>query len=342
MQNSLSALVPGAHLEIAAGIVNSNYRLHRMAQNHLATSRSSSGMTTVETAPATYDAKGGMIPAQTAGYSNASRGSFWGSLSYDWQDYEGTTTARDFDGETGAITAGFDYRISPRFLLGGMIDGSKSDFDGSGGNTDVDSLRFALYGTYGESLGFYSDMLVGYGKHDIEQSRTVGGILGLAGSREFETDADSLQALLTLGFAMGNEQFKHGPFAGVEYQNLELDGFNDNGGLINVSVDGHEVDSLRGLIGYRMDATVGNFRPYASVAYAHEFEDGSSNSTASIGGVQFQVGGSELESAVLLSAGTGIAFSPSLVMDIGYRGELSIENNGLDSHGGSLGLTYSF
>ncbi len=342
VQGSLAALQPESNLQLAAGIMNSNYRLHRQIQNHLAASRSSGEMMTVETSPAMTGPKGGMIPAQTETRSSGGRGSFWGSVSYDEQDYEGTNPADDFEGDATAITAGYDYRVSSSFLIGGMIDGSRSDYDEIGGSTEIDSLRFAVYGTYGQSLGFYSDFLLGYGTHDWDQSRSVGGIPGFAGLRFSATDADSFQAMLTFGYAMGDERVKHGPFAGLEYQMLDVDGFDDSGAVIDIAVDDFDIDSLRGLVGYRVDANFGTFRPYASIAYAHEFEDGPTQATASIAGSEFRVRGPELESAILLGVGTGIAFNPNLSLDIGYRGEISVESEGLDSHGASLGLKYNF
>lgn len=340
VQSTLASLNPEGVLGLTVGIMNTNYRLHRLAQDHLATVRSS-GETITETVPATHDAKGGVVAAQTTTTTVGGRGNVWGTASYDWQDYQGATSVRDYDGETGSFTAGFDYRVAPEFVIGLMLDGSTSDYDGTGNSSDVDSLRAAIYGTWGASTGIYSDFLVGYGDHDIDQSRVLGGILG--GIASGSTDATSVQALWTVGYAFGDERVKHGPFAGLEYQNVDVDGYSQTGAL-PVSVGGYDVDSLRGLIGYRVNANLGTFRPYASVAYAHEFKDDVIRTSAvfgGIGGAAFGVSGPELGSAILLSAGTGIGLTNSLTLDVGYRGEISVDD-GIDSHGGSLGLNYSF
>jgi hypothetical protein len=311
--NTLAALVgpiDGA-LAVASSVLNSNYRIHRQVQDHLAAVR---GDTQTFTTPASRDAKGGIIEGQTT--TSSSRGNVWGSFSYDHQnlDYNGF----DSDGDTGAFTAGFDYRVSPNFLLGILLDGSKGDLDNG---PDIRSVRAAIYGTWGSSTGFYSDFLLGYGDHDLDF-----------------TDADGFQGLLTFGYAMGDDTVKHGPFAGLEYQSLDVDGFSTP--LVNV--DGFDVDSLRGLIGYRVNGNFGTFRPYASVAYAHEFRDDHNRVNASILGQGFRVNGGDQGSAVLLTAGTGIALNEALTLDVGYRGELSTESSGIDSHGGSVGLNWSF
>lgn len=337
VQASLAALDPSNYLGFTTVITNSNYRLHRMVQDHLAVVRDG-GETITETSAPSQDSKGGMIPGQSVSRSTGGKGNVWGSASYDRQDYDADGNLADFDGETWSFTAGFDWRLAPEFVLGIVLDGSRGSFDGQGSSTDVDSYRGAVYGTWGASMGLYSDFLVGYGDHSFESTRTLGGVLG--GLASGNQDATSLQALWTIGYTMGNQQVKHGPFIGVEYQNVEADGFTETGAL-PLSISGYEQDSMRGLAGYRVNANFGTFRPYASVAYAHEFEDDQNRRTASFGGVPFSVVGADQSSAVLITAGTGIGLTDSLTLDIGYRGEIAIDD-GLTSHGGSIGLNYSF
>lgn len=160
------------------------------------------------------------------------------------------------------------------------------------------------------------------------------------GNIDSDTSATSLQALWTVGYAMGDQKLKHGPFAGLEYQNVDVDGYTQTGSL-PVAVSGYEVDSLRALIGYRVNANLGTFRPYASLAYAHEFEDGTTSNTATLAGTAFTTHGAELGSALLITAGTGIDLTRGFTLDVGYRGEIATDD-GMSSHGGSLGVNYSF
>lgn len=346
VQASLVGLSPESSVYLVAGVINSNYRIHRMVQDHLAQVRNNSGIVTRSTPqPIARDGgKGGMTytQSQPQQQSFASRGTFWGAVSYDDVDYEGANPGNDFDGDTGAITAGFDYRVSPTFVIGGLLDGSRSDFDSRGGSAEIDSFRVGVYGTYGDATGLYSDFYVGYGKHELDERLLVGGIAGLAGIRNSSADADSLQAMLTFGYAMGTQQVKHGPFAGLEYQYVDVDAYSQSSGPFNVGVDGFSIDSMRGLVGYRVNGDFGTLRPYASVAYAHEFKDDSNSATARFGGVPFQVSGPQLESSVILTVGTGIGFTENLMMNVGYRGDISVQSSGITSHGATLGLSYSF
>lgn len=115
------------------------------------------------------------------------------------------------------------------------------------------------------------------------------------------------------------------------------------GGLFPIAVDGYDVDSFRLIGGYRVEADMGRFTPYASVAYAHEFEDDNLDTTATLpGGAGFGVSGSGLESAILISLGANVGLTESLTLTGGYHGEISVGGDGTDSHGASLDLNYAF
>jgi len=330
VQAILAALDPSDQLGMVASVINSNYRVNRIVQNHLFDLRVCEQPMAIAPSDSkdAKDAKGVMAPQQSMAPSH--RYGLWGSLSYDWQDLDGGGDVEDFDGSVGSFTAGFDWRVNPTLAFGILLDGSKSEIDHDGGDTDIESLRAAVYGTWGACTGLYSDFLLGYGNHDLDGS-----------------DADSIQAMWTVGYTFASGDLKHGPFGGFEYQHVDSDGFDQEvvEGL-PVSVDDYEVDSLRALIGYRVNATYGKFRPYATIAYAHEFGDDDVSTTASLGGIfggaAFDVTGPDLSSAVLLSVGTGYSINESLTLDVGYRGEISVGDDGVDSHGGSIGLNWTF
>ena len=319
VQQTLADLTPEAIVGLTDSIVNSNYRLHRQVQDHLA-----------------------MVRSPGAVMTKTGKTDLWGAASYDWQDFEEEFGTDDFDHEVGSFTAGVDYRVTDKLLLGLVLDGSSSHSDGDGFDTDIESLRGAIYGTWGGSTGLHVDALAGYGTHDIDADRELGRMGGiLYGEASSSTDAKSLQAMMTVGYAVGDERVKHGPFAGLEYQNVEVDGFTQES-ILPIGFDDFDIDSLRGLIGYRVNAKLSIFRPYASVAYAHEFGGDRANATASFGDEPFKISGSERDSSILVTAGTGISLMNSLTLDLGYRGDLSMEDEGLTSHGATAGVNWIF
>ena len=308
---------PARALSYAQALVSSNYLLHRTTQEHLAQVR---GATTTSTVAAS-GGKGGMATTETT--SNGC-GNAWGGYSYDWLDSNSDHSNNDASGGISSFTVGVDWRLAPNLLMGVVLDGT------TGSNQDA--FKGAVYGTWGESMGIYSDFLAGFGTHNLDSSNSFFGTNS--------PDANEFQALWTFGYTMGDREVKHGPFAGLEYQNVNLDRFDQ--GSLPVTMDSGDLDSLRGLIGYRVNASYGRFSPYASVAYAHEFQDDNIDGSGSFDGTPFTVTGDALGSAILLSAGTAYAFTDKLSMDIGYRGELSVDSNGVDSNGGTIGLNYAF
>jgi uncharacterized protein YhjY with autotransporter beta-barrel domain len=334
VQAALATLDPSSSFGIAQSVINSNLRLNRLTQNHLAAVR---GSARTHRKVGTYsdDANCSMPSPVTSTVTG--RGNVWGTISYDNQDFEGDTNQADFEGDTGTFTAGVDWLVGPQLMLGLVFDGSRSDLDGQNANsTDVDSFRAAAYGTWGGATGLYSDFMVGVGDHDLENTRSF----AFLGNLSSDTDATSVQALWTFGYTMGNDQVKHGPFAGFEYQRLDVDGYTQEG-IVPIAVSDYDIDSLRAILGYRVDAAYGNFNPYAAVAYSHEFQNGSNKANATVGGQPFTVVGAEQSSAFLVSIGTGYTLTDALTLDFGYRGEMATDD-GITSHGASLGLNYAF
>jgi uncharacterized protein with beta-barrel porin domain len=332
VQATLNGLSPEATFASTVALVSGNYRLNALVRDHLALTRA--GGDTMRMNVGSYSSS---APASAPVMQNAGIGNVWGAVSYAWKDIEGDF-GNDFDGEEASFTAGVDYRVSQDFLIGLVLDGSTADYDFNGGGSDVESLRAAIYGTYGQPTGIYVDFIAGYGTHDFDNNSN-GGLLGNING---DTDAESFQAALTVGYAMQSGCVKHGPFGGLEYQNVDVDGYTQ-GGLFPIAVDSYDVDSFRLLGGYRVEADYGRFMPFASVAYAHEFQDDRLNTTATIpGGAGFGVSGSGLESAILISAGANYALTESLTLTGGYHGEIAVGGDGTDSHGASLGLNYAF
>ncbi|BDS08666.1 serine protease [Oceaniferula spumae] len=329
VQAILGSATPDATFATTSALASGNYRLHRLVSDHLAMARTAG----TADAPVVMDAKGGVVSAPAA----TNNGNVWGTYTHSWKETDGYAGG-DLDGEESAFTAGVDWRLGPKFVLGLVIDGSSADYDYTGGDSDVESIRGAVYGTYGAATGLYVDFLAGYGNHDIDINRN----LGIFGNFNSDTDADSLQAMLTVGYSMQSGCLHHGPFLGVEYQNIDVDGYRQSG-LLPLAVDGYDVDSLRILAGYRLQCNSGKFSPYLSVAYAHETGDDDFSTTATLpSGAGFGVTSAGFDSAVLISAGTGYAISDSLQLNLGYHGEIATGDEGTDSHGATLGLKYSF
>lgn len=336
VQATLAALDPSATLGVVNSVVNSNYRLHRLTQEHLASIRGTSREST-EVAPSSKDAKGVITPGPSSVLTSG-RGNAWGAFSLDGQDNQGAESSASYDGTSGSFTAGVDWLVAPQLVAGLVLDGSRGNYDADDYSSDVDSFRGALYGTFGGAMGFYSDAIVGFGTHSLDS--TIGSAGVLTSSTSNDTDASSFQAMWTAGYTMGDSKVKHGPFGGLEYQKVDVDGYTQ-GGPLAIQVGSYDVESLRALIGYRVNVDLGKFRPYASAAYAYEFNDDATTTTASLAGVPFSVSTAGQSSAFILTAGSSYILTDDLALDLGYRGDIATDD-GITSNGGTIGVNYSF
>ncbi len=336
-QATLAALDPGSYFATAAALANSNYGLHRTVETHNAAIRSDSGAVMSAPAPAP-SAKGGMAPAPVAtgctGTSNV-----WGSFSYDWLDVNGSSGQ---SGDVASFTAGIDFLVAQNFRLGLVAQGAYSNWDGGNGNdSSIDTYRIAAYANWGAATGWFVDALIGYNNSSVDQSRDI--LMGnLLANQSGSYDADGWQGLLTVGNTIATTSAGNfAPFIGVEMQSLSANSF-DASGPLPIEVGSIDINSIRGLVGVKWDMQVAqNFKTYASVAYAYEFEDNTPDTKVSFRGGSYKAYGAKPGDAILVSAGLRWNVVNCTTIDFGYRGEFST-NDGVDSNGVNLGVNYSF
>jgi outer membrane autotransporter protein len=296
----------------AEDLASGAYRLHRTVQERLWNLRTSGDPGADEPASVT-DAKGHVV-ASAVQPGTGGRFGIWSALSYDVVENGnyGYATSEEWEG-IAALTLGVDYRLRSDLVVGLLVEGAEDDPDAdlSFGSSSDETLRAAIYGTWGAPTGLYIDALAGYGERDYEIF-----------------DGENFQALLTAGYTFSLGNIEHGPFAGFEYQNGNYD-FKYTG-LYGFDAS-YEATLWRASAGYRISADYGLFRPYLSAAYVRGFDS--------------EVMGEDLEdvSALQVTAGMAVRISAAWSVSLGYRGEINFKDEQFaDSHGGSLGLSYSF
>ncbi len=343
VEAALAALDPGSYFATASALASNNYRLHRAVETHNAAVRAASGQTVSSSSGGSYSSKGEVVSAPTVTSSGCGTTNVWGSASYDWQDFNSDNGDFDSDGETGSFTAGIDFMIANNFRLGLVAEGARTSWDGndSDNGTEIDSYRFGLYANWGEATGWFVDALIGYNSHSVEQDRFV-GLGGIGSTLSNDYDADGWQGFINVGYAIETGAGLISPFIGVEWQRLSVDETDDDG-FLPIALDGYDMDSLRGLAGIKWEMALGGSSTlYASAAYAHEFDDSTDDVTVSFGGGSYNAQGLDRGDSVLLSAGLRWSVTECTTVDIGYRGELALDDNGLDSHGANVGVNFAF
>jgi outer membrane autotransporter protein len=228
-----------------------------------------------------------IAPASSVGQSGAedSRFSFWGRGFGRWASTRGDANADGFDEETYGAVLGLDMRVSPNFLVGiaGSYIDDKLDFD----DGDNGKIRRWSIGGYASATfdAFYIDGSFTYASDNYRVNRTI--LLGGTGCLTYActTGASSkyggngwiAHAETGFNWQLG-EGAKLQPFAGLNFTDIDHDGFTEVGGgdLGLIGLDGTG-KSLQSRLGARLSGEWGSgdvkWVPELRAEWRHEFEN---------------------------------------------------------------------
>jgi outer membrane lipase/esterase len=194
----------------------------------------------------------------------------------EFDNFSGFPSASGSD--AGMVVAGADYSALPGLIIGvaGSAGRLSLDFerhDGqSGGGFEQDEFTISAY-LASVAGPWRFDVIGTYGKLDYDVNRNVP--LGLA---QFvargETDGTNLSVAATAGYDFRLGALRHGPFAGLTWQRVHVDGFTETStGPVALSFADQTRHSAVSALGYRLSWEAGLFRPFASLAWKHELAD---------------------------------------------------------------------
>lgn len=189
-----------------------------------------------------------------------------------------TAGASDVSQEVFGGNIGIEYHLNSEWSVGAAIGGSTSDVDmGSAGSTDIDTVAISPYISWYrmDAIGkadLWADLLYSYGMHSIDTHRYTGG--GIASA---SPDADTHTIEFTVGLNFGEEDFVHGPYAGMRYITGTVDAYTEVGPGATYFGE-QDLDSLVSILGYQVSWKLrgksGYWVPQLHAAWEHEFEDG--------------------------------------------------------------------
>lgn len=188
-----------------------------------------------------------------------------------------TRGADDNSFTTYGLSAGMDYRLSPRAVVGFGIGygNDRTDVGEHDSRSEGDALGLAAYLSVNPLSEVYIDALLGYNRIRFDARRyvTADPSNGYAhGSR----DADQLFASLTASY-----EYRHGPLSLAPYARINgsytrLDAYSERGGgIYGLSYEEQDlryVTSFLGLrSGYDIQTNVGVLTPRVGLAWGHNF-----------------------------------------------------------------------
>ncbi len=214
---------------------------------------------------------------------------------------------RGFEGDSRAVEAGFDYRLSERTVLGLIAGYSRTEYeffaDAEGvnfapptraGQSEGDTVSLTAYASWAFEHGGYLDFALGFdqGNRTLrrtpvfqESTRTIPQINALL---EGEVDGDSQWISLGAGREFTRDAFSAGLYGGVTWGKSRLDAYEErdlNSSGLAMRFAASERETLLGHVGLRSSYTFstahGIVVPHLRVEYSHDFEDALSTVGAS-------------------------------------------------------------
>ncbi|MEM7582609.1 MAG: Calx-beta domain-containing protein [Acidobacteriota bacterium] len=188
-----------------------------------------------------------------------------------------------YDFDTQGITAGVDYRVSDRLVLGiglGYL-GTDVDVADDGGTLEVSGYSLSLYGTF-YTRNFYLDAIVAYGRNDYELERILNLPVAFRGGARLvtrgEPEGDQLSVDLGVGYDFSIGAATLGGFVRASLVDATVDAYGEIGaGPFDLLYGEQEIESLQGEAGFELSYPAsfnwGVVQPSLRLSYLHEFSD---------------------------------------------------------------------
>jgi autotransporter-associated beta strand protein len=247
----------------------------------------------------------------------------------EFSNVDSTPEAAGYDVNTGGVTFGVDYRLTPHFAIGltGGYAHTSVGLDG-GGNIDVNGGKLGLYATlFGN--GFYLDTAATGGPSGYNTHRTA-----LQGTASGSTDGADFNALIAVGYDWTKGNLSIGPTASFQYGYIGLNSFTETGSLAPLKFPDQNTESERSAFGakasYQWKVSHVTVIPQVSAAWQHEYGDTAYSivsSFASGAGKSFTVTGPDIgRDSILVGAGATVIWNERVSTYLYYDGEFARTN----------------
>ncbi|SFN92735.1 Putative Ig domain-containing protein, partial [Thioclava dalianensis] len=254
-------------------------------------------------------------------------------------------TDGDLDVHTNGLSAGIDYQLSERAIIGfGLgIGYGHSDIGDDGSNSKGRSKNAVVYGTFKAGERGFVDVLAGYGKLNFDTERAISGGPDMAyGSRS----GDQIIGQIRAGLEYRADNWMLSPYAGMRVITGHLDAYSERADnpsdALHFDRQGYgtsQIDlGVRGSI--KQETSYGSVSPNFRLEYHRVFNRdvaaGMSYANLSSGGQYILNLPQSGEDLLTIGLGANFDFDNGTNLRLDYR-----NTSGSGSHSQSLALQYS-
>lgn len=182
-----------------------------------------------------------------------------GTISMGERDATGRELEFDFD--TFGLTAGIDYRLDAKKVVGIAI--GYANYDSKIEETaelGSNAVTLTGYGSFYVTDNFYVDARISVAKPNFDQSRGIDFELGGVHIQRIalgETTADQYSIAMSVGYHFNKKSWNITPNASFRYIKTRIDGFTETGaGDFNFNYSGQEIESMVWSAGIRVSKAI--------------------------------------------------------------------------------------
>jgi uncharacterized protein YhjY with autotransporter beta-barrel domain len=194
-------------------------------------------------------------------------------------DKDSTANELGYEADSQQLTAGLDYRATPKLFFGGAVSYSTSntDYNDNGGEQDSDVVILNLFGNYYLTDNWYTDGLISFGNSSFDNERVIR--LGTQRfAAESDTEGNQWGLAVTGGYDRAIREWQFGGYLRAEMNEFDIDGYEESGGGgFALAIDTRTAESKQtafgGSVSYVKSVRYGIWVPKLSAEWVHEFED---------------------------------------------------------------------
>lgn len=197
-----------------------------------------------------------------------------------------------FDYDINGLSAGVDYRMSDKMIVGAALGFTKqgTTLPGSDGSVDTTGWSASAYSTFYQQNNWYADAVLTYGQNRFDLQRHINYTLPLFGGgfatvdqiANADTDGSMLSAAFTFGRDFQRGGWAIGPYGRLTYTKLDFDAYDEillsgSGSGLGLHIAERSLTSVATVIGskfaYSHSTDWGVLMPHLQLEWEREFKD---------------------------------------------------------------------